>query len=67
MSSAQDILASVTAFLYREAAIMDEHRYDDWLRLWHPDALYWIPIDDNAPPDRTVCIIHEHHSIPAGP
>jgi len=33
----------VEAFLYREARLMDEHAYDEWLSLWTADALYWVP------------------------
>jgi 3-phenylpropionate/cinnamic acid dioxygenase small subunit len=30
----------VENFLYREARLMDEHAYDEWLALWADDALY---------------------------
>ena len=36
----------IQQFLYREARIMDEHRYQDWLDLWTSDAHYWIPCND---------------------
>jgi len=29
--------------LYREARLMDEHQYDEWLSLWTKDAFYWVP------------------------
>lgn len=31
------------ALLYREAALLDERRWDDWLALFTPDAEYWVP------------------------
>lgn len=47
-------------FLYREARLMDENAYDDWLALWSDDALYWIPAnDDDIDPQRHVSIVYE--------
>ena len=48
-------------FLYREARLMDEHAYDEWLALWTDDALYWVPSnDDDMDPTRQVAIIYDH-------
>jgi 3-phenylpropionate/cinnamic acid dioxygenase small subunit len=34
----------IEEFLYLEARLMDEHRFDEWLSLWAlEDATYWIP------------------------
>jgi len=43
--------ATVESFLYREARLMDGHRYHEWLALFDHDAMYWIPSnkDDNDP------------------
>lgn len=47
-------------FLYREARLMDENAYDDWLALWADDALYWVPAnDDDIDPQRHVSIVYE--------
>lgn len=42
---------AVESFLYREARLMDGHRYEEWLALFDDDAIYWIPSnkDDNDP------------------
>lgn len=32
-------------FVYDEARMLDEGRYDDWLALWLPDGHYWMPLD----------------------
>ncbi|MCG2622588.1 aromatic-ring-hydroxylating dioxygenase subunit beta [Arthrobacter sp. I2-34] len=32
------------AFLAREARLIDEGRFNDWLELFGPDCLYWVPI-----------------------
>lgn len=34
----------VEQFLYEEAALLDEHRYSDWLKLFTDDCRYWMPI-----------------------
>jgi 3-phenylpropionate/cinnamic acid dioxygenase small subunit len=47
-------------FLYREARLMDENAYDDWLALWAEDALYWVPAnEDDYDPQRHVSIVYE--------
>lgn len=35
---------AVEQFLFREARILDEARYDDWLTLFTEDVRYWMPI-----------------------
>ncbi|MEJ8856943.1 aromatic-ring-hydroxylating dioxygenase subunit beta [Variovorax robiniae] len=30
-------------FVYREARLLDERRWDDWLSLWTDDGMYWLP------------------------
>jgi 3-phenylpropionate/cinnamic acid dioxygenase small subunit len=35
----------VEQFLYRQAEILDERRWDDWLGLFTPDGHYWMPAD----------------------
>ena len=48
-------------FLYREARLMDEHAYDEWLSLWTEDALYWVPSnDDDMDPTQQVAIIYDN-------
>ena len=32
-------------FIYSEARMLDEGRYDEWLSLWMPDGHYWMPLD----------------------
>jgi 3-phenylpropionate/cinnamic acid dioxygenase small subunit len=50
----------IERFLYREARLMDEHRFDEWLALWTEDALYWVPSNrDDADPTREVSIIYD--------
>jgi benzoate/toluate 1,2-dioxygenase subunit beta len=50
----------VENFLYREARLMDEHAYSDWLALFTDDARYWVPSnDDDADPGQHVTIIYD--------
>jgi benzoate/toluate 1,2-dioxygenase subunit beta len=50
----------VERFLYQEARLMDEHRYDEWESLWTDDALYWVPCNaDDIDPTRHVSIIYD--------
>ena len=32
-------------FVYLEARLIDEGRFDEWLALWAPDSHYWVPLD----------------------
>lgn len=32
-------------FVYREARLLDELRFEDWLSLFAPDGIYWMPLD----------------------
>lgn len=50
----------LTRFIVREARLMDEHRYEEWLALWAADGLYWIPCNaDDVDPAREVSIIYD--------
>ncbi|WP_420335033.1 aromatic-ring-hydroxylating dioxygenase subunit beta [Roseibium sp.] len=35
----------VIDFIYDEARMLDEGRYDEWLSLWLEDGHYWMPLD----------------------
>jgi len=50
----------VEQFIYYEADLMDEHRYDEWLALWTDDALYWVPSGgDDIDPKREISLIYD--------
>jgi 3-phenylpropionate/cinnamic acid dioxygenase small subunit len=38
----------IADFLYREAELLDERRYDDWLALLADDIRYWMPMRRNV-------------------
>jgi 3-phenylpropionate/cinnamic acid dioxygenase small subunit len=41
----------VEDFLYREAELLDDRRYEDWLDLFTDDVRYWMPMRRNVPAD----------------
>jgi 3-phenylpropionate/cinnamic acid dioxygenase small subunit len=41
----------VEDFLSREADLLDERRYEEWLALFTEDARYWMPMRRNVPRD----------------
>ena len=38
----------IEAFLYHEAELLDERRYEDWLALLADDVRYWMPMRRNV-------------------
>ncbi len=44
---------AVEAFLYREAELLDERRFEEWLALFTDDARYWMPMRRNVPADES--------------
>lgn len=56
-------LEDVTQFIYREARLQDEHRYDDWEALWTDDGVYWVPANgDGGDPEQVMSIIYDNRS-----
>jgi benzoate/toluate 1,2-dioxygenase beta subunit len=52
--------SKVESFLYREARLMDENAYDEWLSLWTDDALYWVPCNrDDSDPTCEISAIYD--------
>lgn len=35
------------AFLYREARLLDDEQWDDWLQCYHDEAQFWMPSWDD--------------------
>lgn len=51
----------IQQFVYREARLMDERKFDDWLALWTQDAIYWVPCnEDDYDPRRHVSLIYDN-------
>lgn len=46
--TAEDVvrLETVRQFLYREARLLDDRDFDEWLECYHPEATFWMPAWD---------------------
>jgi len=45
--------------LYREAILLDDLRLEEWLSMYTPDGIYWMPIDDSLPVEKHVSLIYD--------
>jgi benzoate/toluate 1,2-dioxygenase subunit beta len=56
-------IRAVEQFLYREARLADEHRYDEWEALWTDDGHYWVPAGgDDSDPATRMAIINDNRN-----
>lgn len=56
-----DLLKRVEQFLYHEARLMDEQRYDEWLSLWTEELTYFVPVnEEDSDPKRHVTLIYDN-------
>ena len=46
----EDMIRGVEQFLYREARLLDERRFHDWLGLFTDDVHYWMTARGNRYP-----------------
>jgi benzoate/toluate 1,2-dioxygenase subunit beta len=52
--------AHVEAFLIHETALLDECRYAEWIELFTPDGIYWVPANrDDGDPKTHVSLIYD--------
>jgi len=59
----ESLLKQVEQFVYREARLQDEYRYEDWEALWTDDAIYWVPANgDEIDPEQQMSIIYDNRS-----
>jgi benzoate/toluate 1,2-dioxygenase beta subunit len=65
MAVATDIdIRAVEAFLFREAMLLDEKRWDEWLALYTEDCFYWIPsVVGQKDPVETVSLYAEDRML----
>ena len=47
--------------LFREARLLDERRYEEWLELFTEDGIYWLPMhqEDGNDPATSISIIYD--------
>lgn len=61
--SGASLQEQVTQWLYREARLCDEHRYDEWEALWADDGVYWIPANgEGGDPEQEMSIVYDNRS-----
>jgi 3-phenylpropionate/cinnamic acid dioxygenase small subunit len=61
--SSATLLNAVTAFIYKEARLQDEHRYEAWEALWTDDGVYWVPANGaDIDPEMEMSIIYDNRS-----
>jgi ethylbenzene dioxygenase subunit beta len=52
--------AELEAFVLREARLLDERRFSDWLALFAEDGVYWVPAAPaQASPQDALSLFHE--------
>jgi benzoate/toluate 1,2-dioxygenase beta subunit len=47
------------ALLYREARLLDDRRFEDWVAMFTDDAIYWIPYGDGKEAERYTPITYD--------
>jgi benzoate/toluate 1,2-dioxygenase beta subunit len=52
--------AEAEDFLYLEAQLLDERRLEEWLDLFMPDGLYWLPIDPDSTPEQKLSLVYDN-------
>jgi 3-phenylpropionate/cinnamic acid dioxygenase small subunit len=56
--------AELEEFLYHEAWLLDQGRFDEWLELYTDDATYWIPLQaDQSDPLTTSSIVYDDRRL----
>lgn len=55
-------MADIAAFLYREARLLDDEQWDEWLACYDPEAQFWMPSWDDddrlvSDPQREISLI----------
>jgi benzoate/toluate 1,2-dioxygenase beta subunit len=53
----QPSIEVLTDFIFSEAALLDEAKWDEWLDLFTPEGTYWVPLSPDQPDP------HEHVSL----
>jgi 3-phenylpropionate/cinnamic acid dioxygenase small subunit len=49
-------VSEAEAFIYAEARMLDERRYDEWEELFTDDGVYWAPIDPEREPENSISV-----------
>lgn len=64
MAASEAELREVERFLFREAMLLDEKRWPEWLALYTEDCFYWIPsVMGQADPVDTISLFAENRMM----
>src|SRR6266850_7366103 len=56
--------AAFEEFLFREAALLDERRFRDWMALFTDDGTYWVPaVPDQASPFDQASLFYDDRDL----
>jgi len=59
-------LRTIEQFLFREARLLDERRFEEWRELFTEDGAYWMPTQhDQTSTDEVVSIFYDDRSVMA--
>lgn len=67
-SAAARVAPDITAieqFLYREARLLDERKFEAWRDLFTEDGIYWMPTQPDSDPDQVVSVYYDDRSVMA--
>jgi benzoate/toluate 1,2-dioxygenase subunit beta len=54
----------IEAFLFEEARLLDAGQFEDWLKLYEPQGIYWMPSQPGQiDPLNVASIMYEDHAI----
>jgi benzoate/toluate 1,2-dioxygenase beta subunit len=57
-------LRKIELFLFEEARLLDTGRFEEWLKLYEPQGIYWMPSQpDQTDPLNVASIMYEDHAI----
>ncbi len=65
-AAAQPDVRELERFLYQEARLLDEQRWEEWDALFAADGEYWVPVTPDQPdPVNHMSLMHEKHLLRA--
>jgi benzoate/toluate 1,2-dioxygenase beta subunit len=64
VAALDDGMSEIEALVLREARLLDERRFAEWLELFADDGVYWIPTQPGqTSPHQALSIIYEPRSL----
>lgn len=60
------VMEAFRAFLHREARLLDEGRFEDWLALFSPECLFWVPGSPGGDPLKEIAFAFDDRHLLEG-